>query len=505
MNDNKPATTQVDLSPVTQLSRNTGVALHKGPAKNMGILSRAVNDRYRCPDQFFDFGLSGPLSTAAGYFRFSPHAICYGNTASGRRSPRPDSQLWDAISEVRVEDTKLVLPFDPNEIIENLRLERYAPARNSGSKFQKFFRQMYYHARPFLNLAVRKQVQKFHARHWEEKMFPKWPVDTSVEEICETLLLRSMQARGVEQVPFVWYWPQGANGCLMMTHDVETSAGRDYCTKLMNVDDSFGLKAAIGIVPQERYEVPADFLESIRGRGFEIAVQDLNHDGRLFDNKQEFLRRARLINRYGREYGARGFRAGVLYRKPEWYDALEFAYDMSIPNVAHLDPQHGGCCTVMPYFIGELLELPVTTIQDYTLMHVLNERSIDLWKSQIDLILRKNGLLSFIAHPDYLMEPGTLSVYESLLDYLRELREKTPLWCALPREIDAWWRARSKMSVVRDGASWRIEGDDSGRAVLAFAKNVDGKLRYELPGATRPGKMFGGAPPVGLPLAQAKH
>jgi len=176
----------------------------------------------------------------------------------------------------------------------------------------------------------------------------------------------------------------------------------------------------------------------------------------------------------------------VLYRKPEWYGALEFAYDSSIPNVAHLDPQRGGCCTVLPYFIGDILELPVTTIQDYTLFHVLDERSIDLWKSQIDLILRKNGLISFIVHPDYLMERSTLSVYEALLSHLRDLREKTPIWCALPSEIEAWWRARNKMSVVWDEDAWRVEGDDSGRAVLAFAKNVDGKLVYELSDRTYP-------------------
>jgi hypothetical protein len=134
----------------------------------------------------------------------------------------------------------------------------------------------------------------------------------------------------------------------------------------------------------------------------------------------------------------------------------------------------------MPYFIGDVLELPVTTIQDYTLFHVLGEFSIDLWKAQIDLILEKNGLMSFIVHPDYVIEHGTLSVYESLLSHLRELHEKSRIWCALPTEVDSWWRARSKMSVVRDGNSWRVEGDGAERAVLAFAKNVDGNLVYEL-------------------------
>ncbi len=36
------------------------------------------------------------------------------------------------------------------------------------------------------------------------------------------------------------------------------------------------------------------------------------------------------------------------------------------------------------------------------------------------------------------------------------------------------------MSVVNDRGSWRIEGDETKRAVLAYAKVVDGKLVYEL-------------------------
>jgi hypothetical protein len=265
-----------------------------------------------------------------------------------------------------------------------------------------------------------------------------------------------------------------------MTHDVETTAGRDFCGELLDIDDSFGLRASFQIVPEERYAVPAEFLDAIRNRGCEIAVQDLNHDGRLFDHKQEFLRRVALIHHYAAEYGARGFRAAMLYRKVEWYDALHLSFDMSMPNVAHLDPQRGGCCTVMPYFIGKILELPVTTIQDYTLFHLLNERSIELWKMQTERILEKNGLVSFIVHPDYITDRDTRSVYESLLRYLRDLRHTRPLWFALPSEIDSWWRARNQMSVVRDGNSWRIEGEGSDRAVLAFAKNVRGKLVYEL-------------------------
>src|SRR5207249_4000541 len=97
----------------------------------------------------------------------------------------------------------------------------------------------------------------------------------------------------------------------------------------------------------------------------------------LFSNREQFLERVASIHAYKEQFGAIGFRAAVLYRKQSWFSALDFAYDMSVPNVAHLDPQRGGCCTVMPYFVGKILELPVTTTQDYTLFHILNDYSIN--------------------------------------------------------------------------------------------------------------------------------
>ena len=446
----------------------------------------AVIDRYRCPQDLVEVVSSEPPPSDAGFFRFGQNGICYGRSRWAILASRPDSPLHDAASEVAVENAKLFLPFDLNEVIDNLRLERYRNGEATESGFFRFCKKLYYHLRPFTNQMVRKQVQRFHARNWRKRSFPQWPIDTTVENVFETVLSMSMKAKRQEKIPFVWFWPNGASGCLTMTHDVETKAGRDFCRALMDVDDAFGIKAAFGIVPEERYEIPAALLESMRSRGFEIVVQDLNHDGRLFDDKQEFLRRAKIINQYGRKFGATGFRAAVLYRKPEWYDALDFAFDMSFPNVAPLDPQQGGCCTVMPFFIGDMLELPVTAVQDYTLFHVLNERSIELWKTQIDMVLKKNGLLSFIVHPDYVLQPSMLSVYKHLLRHLQGLRDKTAIWCALPAEISAWWRARNKMSVVEDGASWRIVGEGSERAVLAFAKNVDGRIVYEFSEPPRP-------------------
>jgi len=43
---------------------------------------------------------------------------------------------------------------------------------------------------------------------------------------CEQLLLLSMKAQGVNRAPFIWFWPDGAQGCITMTHDIETEKGK---------------------------------------------------------------------------------------------------------------------------------------------------------------------------------------------------------------------------------------------------------------------------------------
>src|SRR5262245_35239454 len=153
---------------------------------------------------------------------------------------------------------------------------------------------------------------------------------------------------------------------------------------------------------------------------------------------------------------------------------------MSLPNAGHLEIQRGGCCTVMPYFIGDVVELPLTTTQDYTLFHILGDFSNDVWKNQIESIISRHGLVSLIVHPDYQTDDRTRRAYLSLLDQLASLREAGRSWLALPGDVERWWRARSRMTLVRDGDAWRVEGDGKERARVAYAELDGDELVYRL-------------------------
>jgi hypothetical protein len=390
------------------------------------------------------------------------------------------AKLDDVSREIRVDGTSIELPFDPEEIIQNLRQERYAAASPRYGQRFSIAREFYYMARPWMPLAVRKRLQQIYLRGWEKLAFPKWPVDRTVDRLFEQMLVLMLRSKGIESIPFIWFWPDGANACAIMTHDVEGEPGKGFCSQLMDIDETFGIPASFQIVPQERYSIEPKFLDQIRRRGFEVNIQDLNHDGRLFLHRSEFERRVKTINRYGREYQAAGFRSAVLYRNQEWFNLLEFEYDMSVPSVAHLDPQRGGCCTIMPYFVGELLELPVTTTQDYSLFNILNDFSMDLWQQQSQFILENHGLMNFIVHPDYILQGKAQQRYKSLLTLLTRFRAEEGLWVALPEDVNRWWRQRDQMMLTRKGGAWSIEGESSERACVAYAFLENDRLVYSL-------------------------
>jgi len=450
------------------------------------VINGTLVERYRCPESIGQFTLTGGLSPGSGYFRFGDN-ICYGQCASGPVANLATDDLWDAAAHTTTEGTTLRLPFDPTQIVDNLRFERYvSKGRQDGGRVgsRSLARAAYYLVRPFLPVEVRKHLQRFQLRGWDRIRFPRWPVDRTVEDILEAQLAVVLRSGAAPAIPFIWFWPHGSPSCAIVTHDIETTAGQEFCTQLMDMDDSAAIKSSFQVIPERRYEVTSRFLGSIRDRGFEINVHDLNHDGHLFQDRNEFLRRAARIAGYQKEFQASGFRSGVLYRNLDWYDALQFRYDMSVPNVAHLDPQRGGCCTVMPYFIGKVLELPLTATQDYSLFHILNDYSIEVWKRQIALITEKHGLVSFNVHPDYIIEKRARSVYRALIDYLAQLSSEQKIWIALPGEVDRWWRERSRMTLTRRGNRWEIEGEGKDRARIGCASLEGDRIVYRLEAAS---------------------
>jgi hypothetical protein len=428
-------------------------------------MNNSLADFYKCPEHLVNLSSSTEQSEVDTLALFQGDAL----SASAR---------WAAFGESAPR-----LPLDASRIVDNLRLERYTKRWSSTTSSllaSEAARRLYYQIRPALPDSLRRTLQRIFLGDWDRLPFPQWPVDTSVEEIFEKLLLLAMKIGGLESVPFIWFWPDGAASAVIMTHDVEGPAGLAFLPSLIDIDDEFAIKTSFQLVPEKRYAVSKGLLDLIRKRGCEVNVHGLDHDGNLFGDRKAFLRQCKRINHYVQEFGAEGFRSACMYRNVDWYEELHIRYDMSVPNVAHLEPQRGGCCTVFPYFIGQILELPLTTVQDYSLFHILRDYSLELWKKQVDLILERHGLISFIAHPDYLLNKRSRDVYKNLLGYLSDLQGDKKVWIPRPAEINRWWRQRHAMKLVFEDGKWNICGEGQERARIGLAHIHGDRIVFSL-------------------------
>lgn len=444
-------------------------------AQAAGVNAQGVlAEFFRAPLNLLDLPAPAKQLRSPGFFRFGQHATAYGSTSvacpAHAGGPLPD--LLPLVGQ----DS---LPFDAVQIIENLLMERYPldgnPLLNSG-----IAKNAYYQLRPFMPDAIRIHLQRRYFRGWEKIPFPAWPVDTSVDHLRRELLGIAIGRGPAEKVPFIWFWPNRSSAALILTHDVENQAGLEFVPTLLGIDAEFEVPASYQLVPRERYTPPQGLRDLIQSFGAEVNIHDLTHAGDLFSSREEFQRQAAMINQVAREWKSEGFRAACMYRNVDWLKELAVSYDMSVPNVAHLEPQRGGCCTVFPYFIGNLVELPLTMTQDFSLFHMLRTYSPELWDQQIQIILEQHGLMSFIAHPDYLEGREPLRAYKALLRRFTALRENHGVWIATPGQVAGWWRDRRDTSIVERGGSHFIQGPAQDRTNLAYAWTEAGRLCYAL-------------------------
>jgi hypothetical protein len=159
----------------------------------------------------------------------------------------------------------------------------------------------------------------------------------------------------------------------------------------------------------------------------------------------------------------------------------------SFPDTDPFEPQAGGCCSILPYFIDDLVELPITLVQDHTLWEILDDESLDRWTAKSEWIAANRGLIQLLVHPDYLLSDARLALYDSFLEWLSALIHRGGGWHALPRQVAEWWRQRAALSCsTAQSGEVRIEGGPGAeRAVVGWAAAAeDGDVVLELSAAS---------------------
>jgi peptidoglycan/xylan/chitin deacetylase (PgdA/CDA1 family) len=303
--------------------------------------------------------------------------------------------------------------------------ERYRPRPASASLLPLFYR-LKPLIPPRVQMALRRALaRRQRRRHEHGGAFPRWPIEPLLGE------------RPAGPSP----WPDGHRFAYILTHDVEGPRGLANVAPLLAIERCHGVRSAWFLVAEE-YPIDPAVRRAILDAGGEVGLHGLHHDGSLFQSRPEFERQLPRIHDHLRRWGAEGFRSPATHRRAEWMAELGCGYDSSFPDTHPFDAQPGGCCSILPFFLGDVVELPITLPQDHTMFELLRERDIALWRRKAAWIAEHGGLVTVLVHPDYALTADRLAHYEELLAFLASLDGG---WHALPREVAAWWRRRAPL------------------------------------------------------------
>jgi peptidoglycan/xylan/chitin deacetylase (PgdA/CDA1 family) len=351
------------------------------------------------------------------------------------------------------------IPFDIDEAYRNYVSEHWRQGISSRS-LSSWKLRAYYAAKPLIPRRLQIAARRVYTKRIGLPEFPAWPLDESVLRLVRFFAYCLLLAADTDALEFRWFWPGNSKATAILTHDVESAEGLRLAPELADLEEERGLRSSFNVVASW-YPVDEGVLRELRGRGFEIGLHGLRHDHSLFTTHEAFQRQLPAVEEAARAFEAVGFRSPSTHRVHQWIGELPLSYDCSVPHSDPLEPMPGGCCSLWPYFIGDLVELPYTLPQDHTLFTVLGKTTVDDWLAQVDAIERRHGLIQCLSHPDpgYLGDPDKRAIYAELLD---ALAERAQLWKPLPRDLAAWWRQRDAGDPAADLSYGIIRREDDG-------------------------------------------
>lgn len=271
--------------------------------------------------------------------------------------------------------------------------------------------------------------------------------------------------------PVIHPWPDNFTHAIVLTHDVEGNEGMAKMESLAKVDEQFGFRSAWFIVPHY-YKLDEGLIREMQARGHEIGIHGYNHDGRLFESRARFRKRAQAINAAARRFGAKSFRAPMVHRNLDWMQELEFSADLSCFDNDPYQAMSGGVGSVWPIQVGRFVELPYSLPQDHTLIG-LGEFNLETYLRKHQLVKRLRGMSMLITHPDYLNGSAKLDVYRRLLG---QLAAEQDAWKALPHEVADWWQARGNSQITETELKPQIIGPAANRGKLTTLEDLFAEL-----------------------------
>lgn len=223
---------------------------------------------------------------------------------------------------------------------------------------------------------------------------------------------------------------KGKNSCYVVTHDVDTQQGLAHAGPIKKMEERYDIES-VWYVPMRHYSLDSGMIKDLANHG-EVGVHGAQHSGNLVSLPSQklyqlFCEAKQLLGKISGS-SVEGFRSPLLQHNSTILEQLkkaDYSYDTSVPTWEPKHPQTMtpfGIGTVFPLVLNNLVEIPVSTVQDHQLLYVLGltaKETVAEWFSLMTIIKEIGGCSVLLSHPEYeLLDKTHISLYEEVLNFI---------------------------------------------------------------------------------------
>lgn len=253
---------------------------------------------------------------------------------------------------------------------------------------------------------------------------------------CDKLPLDALRFILANAVERIWgkrlprkTW-KGKTSCYVVTHDVDTKQGLARAGPIKKMEERYDIESA-WYVPTGHYLLNSGTVKDLANHG-EVGVHGVRHSGNLIRMPNQKLYRllfeAKQLLEKMSGSSVKGFRSPLLQHNSTILEQLkkaDYSYDSSIPTWEPKHPQTMspfGVGTVFPLILNNLVEIPVSIVQDHQLLYVLGltaKETLAEWFSLMTIIKEIGGCKVLLSHPEYeLLDKTNVALYEEVLNFI---------------------------------------------------------------------------------------
>lgn len=274
-------------------------------------------------------------------------------------------------------------------------------------------------------------------------IFPRWPCETALVGYWKRWLSDVLEEFRLSDAWHLAFWPEGAKCSIVLTHDIRNANDLTQIGEICDIEERLGFRSA-WYLPVEDFEIEWCQIEELQSRGFEFGIRGTRTDQETPGDERKLQRLEPSLQRAIRDHYYRGFRAPSVCRDVSRIGGQDFDFDSSFCDTDPFDQRPGGTCSVFPFFIGKLVELPITLGRDHTIIQLLRRNPLSTWSLKARWLANAGAMILLATEPRYLSIASYGDAYKNFLVDVSKIKA----WHALPSEVAAWWRLRDKATLL---------------------------------------------------------